>query len=110
MLEVLYDIATKEVRAWNADMKVKDNLKPKEGQEVVILPIDPPTFESDWYKVDLDNQQIVGNPDWIDPDLPTEDDIRCEEILSHSPPVITMPEIWEVLRILGKRLGYDFEE
>ena len=64
MLEVLYDTATKEVRAWNADMKVKGNLKPKEGQKVVILPIDPP-IESGWYKVDLVNKQIVGNPDYV---------------------------------------------
>ncbi len=65
MLEVLYDKDTKEVRAWNGDMKVKGNLKPKAGQEVVILPIDPPDFESDWYKVD--GQKIAGNPDYIEP-------------------------------------------
>ena len=65
MLEVLYDIATKEVRAWNADMKVKGNFKPKEGQKVVILPIDPPAFESDWYKVDLVNKEVVGKPDYV---------------------------------------------
>lgn len=67
MLEILYDTATKEVRAWNADMSVKGNLTPKEGQGVVIFPIDPPTFDSDWYKVDLENQAIVGNPDYTPP-------------------------------------------
>lgn len=65
MLEILYDIGTKEVRAWNADMEVKGNLKAKEGQEVVIFPIDPPNFLSDWYKVDLENQTIIGNPDYV---------------------------------------------
>lgn len=65
MLEILYDTATKEVRAWNADDSVQGNLKPKEGQEVVIFPIDPPTFESDVYFVDLANKKLVGNPDYI---------------------------------------------
>ena len=65
MLEILYDTATKEIRAWNADDKVQGNLKPKTGQEVVIFPIDPPSFNSDWYKVDLVNKQIVGNPDYV---------------------------------------------
>jgi len=61
MLEILYDTATKEVRAWNADMRVKGNLKPKEGQEVVIWDIDPPAFDSDAWFVDLANKQVVGN-------------------------------------------------
>ncbi|MBA7672709.1 hypothetical protein ES703_80895 [subsurface metagenome] len=63
MLEVLYNIDTKEVRAWNADMSVKGNLKPKEGQKVVILPVDPPAFESDIYYVDFKAKKVVGNPD-----------------------------------------------
>lgn len=32
MLEVVYDVATKEVRAWNADDSVQGNLKPKEAK------------------------------------------------------------------------------
>ena len=61
MLEILYDKATKGIRAWNADGEVLGNLKPKEGQEVVILPIDPPDFESDVYYVDLLNKKVIGN-------------------------------------------------
>lgn len=72
MLEVLYDTATKEVRAWNADMSVKGNLNPKNGQEVVIWSIDPPTLESDWYKVDLKRKRIVGNPDYTKPEPPRD--------------------------------------
>lgn len=68
MLEVLYDIATKEVRAWNGDDSVPGHFKPKEGQAVVILPIAPPDFESDIYFVDLDNQQVIGNPDYVEPE------------------------------------------
>lgn len=65
MLEVLYDIATEEVRAWNADDSVQGNLTPKEGQEVIIFPINPPDFESDIYYVDLVNEVIVGNPEYV---------------------------------------------
>ncbi len=72
MLEILYDIVTKEVRAWNADMKVKGNFKPKEGQRVYTLPIDPPDFESDIYLVDLKEKEIKGNPDYVEP-LPPRD-------------------------------------
>jgi len=105
MLEVLYDVATKEVRAWNADDSVQGNLKPKKGQEVVILPIDPPSFESDVYYVDLTNGVIVGNPDY-NPLSP--DDMRASEILANSPDVITLPEMWELVRIFGRRLGFRF--
>ena len=65
MLEILYDKATKEVRAWNAADKVQGNLKPKEGQEVIIFPISPPSFGSGEYKVEEANQTIVdGNPSY----------------------------------------------
>lgn len=37
---------------------------------------------------------------------PDPDTIRAEEILATSPAVITQPEMWELLRILGRRLGY----
>lgn len=79
MLEVLYDIATKEVRAWNADESVQGNLKPKEGRGVIILPIDPPTFVTDWYKVDLTNQIIVGNPDYM-PTEPFNPKVEIDEL------------------------------
>lgn len=72
MLEILYDIATKEVRAWNADMGVKGNLKPKEGQEVVILPIDPPDFESNVCYIDLKAEKVIPNPDYVEPEPPRD--------------------------------------
>ncbi len=80
MLEVLYDIATNEVRAWNADMKVKGNLKLKEGQEVVILPIDPPDFGSDIYYVDLQKQTVIGNPDYIEPEPVRDDSAEIDKL------------------------------
>lgn len=65
MLEILYDVTTKEVRAWNADESVQGNLDPQPGQEVVIFPIDPPTFDSDIYYVDLANQKLIPNPNYV---------------------------------------------
>lgn len=93
MLEILYNIASKEVRAWNADMEVTGNLNQKEGQEVVIWNIDPPDFESDWYKVDLENQTIVGNPDYEPPepfDPRAEiDEIKAKMVTSEPPTEMT---------------------
>lgn len=43
------------------------------------------------------------------PYVPDPDALRAEEILASSPDVITMPEIWELLRIIGRRLGYRFD-
>lgn len=40
---------------------------------------------------------------------PDPDTIRACEILATSPDVITQPEIWELLRIIGRRLGYHFD-
>ena len=67
MLEVKYNIADNRILAWNGDMEVKGNLKPREGQAVVILPVDPPNFPSDVHYVDLVNRKVVGNPDYVPP-------------------------------------------
>ena len=75
MLEILYDTAMEEVRAWCGDPNQFGNFNPKPEQAVVIFPIDPPSFESDWYKVDLVNEQIVGNPDYV---LVEPFDVRAE--------------------------------
>lgn len=37
---------------------------------------------------------------------PDPDTIRAQEILATSPAAITMPELWELLRIYGRRLGF----
>lgn len=39
---------------------------------------------------------------------PDPDTIRAEELLATSPSVITQPEMWELVRIFGRRLGYRF--
>lgn len=63
MLEVLYDTATKRVRAWCGDESQFGNFSPVAGQEVVILPIDVSDIpESDWYTVDLVGEKLDPNP------------------------------------------------
>lgn len=37
--------------------------------------------------------------------LPDPDIERVKELLATSPAAITMPEIWELMRIFGRRLG-----
>lgn len=49
-------------------------------------------------EIDLYNAQVVITPP--DPDIE-----RAEELLGTSPAVITMPEIWELLRIFGSWHG-----
>uniref|UniRef100_A0A6H1ZSM1 Uncharacterized protein n=1 Tax=viral metagenome TaxID=1070528 RepID=A0A6H1ZSM1_9ZZZZ len=41
-----------------------------------------------------------------EPMPPTEDELRVRKLLATSPAVITQPEIWELLRIFGRKLGY----
>jgi len=50
-------------------------------------------------ELELYNSQVIITP--LDPDT-----IRAEELLGTSPGVITPPEMWELMRIFGKRLGY----
>ena len=40
---------------------------------------------------------------------PDPDTIRVEELLTSSPDVINQPEMWELMRLIGKRLGYRFD-
>lgn len=56
--------------------------------------------------IDLTQEQIDQFLDTIIPYVPDPDTIRAEELLQSSPNVITQPEQWELLRIIGRRLGY----
>lgn len=42
------------------------------------------------------------------PPEPDADTLRAQELLATSPSVITQPELWELTRIFGRRLGYRF--
>lgn len=51
---------------------------------------------------------IDGHFEVSDEQLQDEADrLLCEQYLAQSPPVITMPELWFILRCLAKQLGYD---
>lgn len=50
---------------------------------------------------------ITPRPDLVDA---SPDEIRATELLHMSPPVISQPEMWELVRIFGKKLGYKFED
>lgn len=39
-------------------------------------------------------------------DVPDPELDRIQEILATSPPIITMPEMWELVRLISHRLGY----
>lgn len=41
--------------------------------------------------------------------MPDPDEARAQELLATSPNIITQPEIWELLRIIGRRLGLSAE-
>ena len=49
--------------------------------------------------IDLYHAQVVITPP--DPDVE-----EAKTLLATSPPVVTMPEIWELLRIIGHRFGW----
>lgn len=55
----------------------------------------------------VDGALVIGEPRLPPP--PDPDYARACEILKTSPAVITQPEIWELLRIFGKKLGYQFK-
>lgn len=38
-----------------------------------------------------------------------QDIARAQELLASSPDVITQPEMWELIRIFGRRLGFQFD-
>lgn len=63
-------------------------------EDMSVLVRDPTQDEIDRF-----NDRPVEPP-------PDADTVRAREILATSPDAISMPEIWELLRIIGRRLGY----
>jgi len=108
MLEVRYNTTTKELTGWwasrfgNWDIKLLN--RPDEA--IVELDIDVPELSLQAYLYDEATQSLISNPSYSPPD---GDIARAEELLASSPQVITQPEIWELLRIFGRRLGYRFD-
>lgn len=63
-------------------------------EDMAVLVRDPTQDE-----IDLFNARKIEQ-------LPDADTIRARELLETSPATITMPELWELVRIFAKRLGY----
>lgn len=63
------------------------------------------------YAIEVDSptvDEVVCFDNHFEPYEPDPDTLRVEELLSTSPSVITQPEMWELVRLFGKRLGYRF--
>lgn len=94
-LEVLYDTGSGEVRAWCGDPEERGNFKPKEGQAVVILPIDVANIiPGEDYVVDLD----AGKVHTVMPDLPLPD-YKAEWWAAKTPA--------DKLKVLGRKAELD---
>lgn len=62
----------------------------------------PNDFEQAKYLYDEATQSFIPNPDYTPPYDPTPDQARLTEIVATSPQVITMPDMWEAIRILAR--------
>jgi len=62
------------------------------------------SFANAWWEAYEDELKQYNSQVEIIP--PDPDTIRAEELLANSPEVITQPEMWELMRIFGRRLGY----
>lgn len=107
MLEVRYNTTTKELTGWwasrfgNWDKKLLN--RPDEA--MVELDIDIPDLPLEAWLYDEASNNLLPNPSYSPPN---GDTARAEELLANPHAVITQPEMWELMRIFGRRLGYDF--
>lgn len=104
MLEIRYNTETGELTAWCGDEAQFGHLDrgwPTEAIAILNIPI--PELPPEAYLYPADEDLLVIDPDYIPP---ADDTARVQELLSSSPTVITQPEMWELLRIFGRRLGY----
>ena len=59
-----------------------------------------------WTNATQDEIDYFNGTVIVDPLTP--DTLRAEELLASSPQVITQPEMWQLMRIFGRRHGYRF--
>jgi len=70
-----------------------------EQEHASLVPLSIDTPEATQADIEAFNAQVTILP-------PDPDTIRAQEILATSPDAITMPEMWELVRVFGRRLGY----
>lgn len=90
--------------------KMPDEITPLGGmpEDYACIPVEDTQVIEEFFASDdntiVNAHLITGAP--RPPPEPDPDTIRAAEILATSPSAITMPEMWELLRIIGRRLGY----
>jgi len=84
---------TKQPDVWKLIMDTTDH---EHAQLIELATFSTPASQEEIYY--YHNQVIITPPD--------PDTIRAEEILATSLTVITQPQMWELIRIISRRLGY----
>jgi len=83
-IEIVYNKTTGRITAWNMDENQQGNLRPKEGQELVVWDTEVPDGKTDSYFADVKNKKIKLNPDYVPPaparDLAVEIDEIKEDV------------------------------
>lgn len=106
MLEIKYLEATGILIAWAGSPEHEGgHLEAQSGEQIAVIDCPVPEKPPSAWLYDESTQSLIPNPDYIEPYDPNPDRIRLQELLATSPAVITMPEIWEALRILARLHG-----
>lgn len=108
MWTIIFNKETKQIVGHASFETTMENLGSYEPSIVACQYIEDPTYPVGLnYRVILDAEgKIIGTEEV--PVLPTPDYTRACQLLETSPLVISQPEVWELLRIYGRRLGYEF--
>jgi len=94
-MEFIHDALLETTAEPNIRMLIQNTTQEEDDElcSVAITDRDATQQEIDRY-----NSQVIIVPP--DPDI-----TRAQELLATSPQAITMPEMWELMRIFGRRLG-----
>lgn len=98
MLEIRYNIDTKEVTGWCGDSKQFGNLKDRGNEAIVVLDIPIPEKSGDAYL--YNGITLVPNPDYVEPE-PVFD--AKAEILKLKEANITLMDRIDKLKVKDKR-------
>lgn len=106
MLEVRYIKDTGVITAWAGSPEFTGgHLEPKDGEEIIVIDCPNPEYNSSQYLIV--NDQLELQP-LLPPPEPNPDTLRAQEILSNPNIPIPATDLADLVRIFGRRLGYDF--